>query len=87
MKDFLLAMVAVILAATPKSAVMGTDTVFQLLIKATEAIETPKINLPNFTSPLSVRRMLAPWKKIPGKLILLADNTFKQRCHYIRFKK
>lgn len=85
MKDFLLAMVAVILAATPKSAIMGIDTVFQLQTKATEEIKTLKSNLPNFTSPLSVRRMLAPWKKIPGKLILLAENTFKQRCHNIRF--
>lgn len=31
MKDFLLAMVAVILAATPKSAVTGIDRAFQIM--------------------------------------------------------
>lgn len=64
-----------------------SDDVIHIRPKATEElrsrIKTLKSNLPNFTSPLSVRSMLAPCKEIPETFILLGENSFKQSRHKI----
>lgn len=65
-KDFLFAIVAVILAATPKSAGMKSERM--LFFSECDITRRQKVmklinNSPNFTSPLSVRRIFAPCNK------------------------
>lgn len=95
MKDFLLAMVAVILAATPKSAVTRIDMFFLQITQSTlcesfqgiKSFRTKRLksNLPNFTSPLSDRSMFAPCSKTMSTWAAELPNWFRTQVSIMSY--